>query len=331
MGGRERLRVGLIGTGKHGARYARHIRDDCPDVDLVALCRRDPAKLAAAAEEFGGRPYTDYRELIGAADLDAVIAVLPPTLHPSIVAAAAERGVPLLLEKPAAANRGAGAEMLAILRRRPIPVMVAQTLRYNTVVGALRARLAAIGELHAVTLSQRFEPSPLTWLDDPAISGGGMTLHTGVHLFDLVRLFTGASPRAVTCQMHYVHTERTEDGFAATLHVERPDTLVTAACARTAGARNGRIELAGERGTLVGDHVLNQASHVVGTKAEPIALGPPAPTVREVVRDFARAVRDGAPMPIALEEGLRAVAVADACYSAAQRGRVTAVDVDGLD
>jgi predicted dehydrogenase len=327
MGGRQRLRVGLIGTGKHGSRYARHIRDDCPEIELAAVCRRDAAKLAAAVQEFGGRPYTDYRELIASSDVEAVIAVLPPTMHPRIVAAACERGVPLLLEKPAAPNLSAGAEMLRSLRQRPIPVMVAQTLRYNTVVGALRSRLAQIGTLRAMTLSQRFEPSPLTWLDDPAISGGGMTLHTGVHLFDLVRLFTGSSPRSVTCQMHSVRTERTEDGFAATLHLESPSALVTASCARTAGGRNGHIGLAGERGTLLADHVLHNASRIVGTKAEAIELAAPAATVREVVRDFARAVRDGMPMPISLQDGLRAVAVVDACYVAARSGHVTDVDL----
>jgi predicted dehydrogenase len=326
MGGREKLRVGLIGTGKHGTRYARHIRDDCPEVEIGALCRREEAKLAAAVKEFGGRPYTDYRELIASPEVEAVIAVLPPTFHLSIVAAAAERGVPLLLEKPAAPNLRVGGEMVRILRARPFPVMVAQTLRYNAVVRALKARLPEIGALHAITLSQRFEPSPLTWLDDPRVSGGGMTLHTGVHLFDLVRFFTGGAPRSVTCQMHSVHTERTEDGFAATLHLESPNALVTASCARTAGARNGHIGLAGEQGALVGDHVLHNATRVVGTTAEAIELGAPSPTVREVIRDFARAVREGTPMPIPLAEGLRAVAVVDACYAAWRTGAVTAVD-----
>ena len=39
---RQVRRIGLIGIGKHGSRYARHIRDDCPEVEIAALCRRDP-------------------------------------------------------------------------------------------------------------------------------------------------------------------------------------------------------------------------------------------------------------------------------------------------
>jgi predicted ATPase len=45
------LGIGLIGLGKHGSRYARHIVDELPDATLVAVCRRHRAegeKLAAA-------------------------------------------------------------------------------------------------------------------------------------------------------------------------------------------------------------------------------------------------------------------------------------------
>ena len=67
-------------------------------------------------------------------------------------------------------------------------------------------------------------------------------------------------------------------------------------------------------------------NQVRASQATPLQLPPPVPTVREALRAFAEALRQGAPMPISLEEGLRAVALAEACYrsSAAQ----TAVPVE---
>jgi hypothetical protein len=47
------LRIGLIGLGEHGSRYARHIVDDLPDAALVAVCQgrhTEGTKLAAAIE-----------------------------------------------------------------------------------------------------------------------------------------------------------------------------------------------------------------------------------------------------------------------------------------
>jgi len=92
-----------------------------------------------------------------------------------------------------------------------------------------------------------------------------------------------------------------------------------------AGGRNGTIELAGERGTLLADHVLGRATLVAGGQAEPLSVAAPAATVRDVVRAFVDALRAGAPMPIPLEEGLCAVALAEACYVAARGGVVAPV------
>jgi len=37
-----KLRVGIIGTGLHGSRYARHVLEDLPAIELAAICRRSP-------------------------------------------------------------------------------------------------------------------------------------------------------------------------------------------------------------------------------------------------------------------------------------------------
>ncbi len=320
------MRLGLIGTGKHGSRYARHIRDDFPDLELVAIARRDAAKAEETARQLGCRAHRDYHDLLAASDIDAVIVVVPPTLHVDIVSEAARRGKPTLLEKPAAANLAAGRALLAVVRQHPISVMVAQTLRYNAVVQAVLAHRGDVGAIHSLSLSQRFERSRLEWLDDPKISGGGMTLHTGVHSFDLLRLLTGREAEAVSCQMGRVNTEQTEDSFAATVRFAGGTVLATVSGSRATGGRTGHIEVAGSDGVLLGDHVAHQLQHLVGTRVQPISLGAPVATVKNVIRDFVNALRTGSPPPVPLEEGVRAVAIADACYASARTGAVVAVE-----
>ena len=322
------MRVGLIGVGKHGRRYAKHVRDDVPGLTLVGVARRDAARVAEAARELGCRGFATFPELITADEVDAVIAVVPPVLHEEIVTLAARAGKPLLLEKPAAVSVAAGRRMLAVVRDHGAWVSVAQTLRYNGVVCALRARVAEIGPLHAVTLTQRFERSTLAWLDDPDRAGGGICLHTGVHSFDLVRHLTGAEVTAVTCAQGRVRTRRTEDSFAATLTLSNGAILATVAGSRAATGRTGYIEVAGADGTLIGDHVGHTARLLAGSEARPIDPGPPLPTVREALRAFAAALAAGASPPIPLEEGLRAVAIAEACSRAASTA--AQVEVEGI-
>lgn len=315
------LRIGLIGVGKHGARYARHISRDLPDVHLVALARRDAVAAGHQATEFHCRAYTDYRELVAAPDVEAVVAVVPPTLHAGIVAAAAAERRPLLLEKPAATTVAEGRRMLQIARAAGIAVMVAQTLRYNAIVRLLLRERERIGALHALGLSQRFEPSRPGWIDDPSVAGGGMTLHTGVHSFDLVRLLSEFEADRVSCEMASVSTERTEDNFSAIIRLGGGAALACVAGSRATASRCGAIELAGERGQLFADHVLNTAYAVHGSEATALPSPVPVATVLEVLRDFTGALQRGRPMPIPLDEGLRAVAIAEACYQAARSGR----------
>jgi len=76
---------------------------------------------------------------------------------------------------------------------------------------------------------------------------------------------------------------------------------------------------------LIADHVLNTAQLVEGTTVTPLPVPEPIPTVRAVLADFVAALQRGTPMPIPLEEGLRAVALAEACYRAATSGRAECV------
>ncbi len=320
-----RLGIGLVGVGKHGRRYAQHICHDLPDLRLVGLARRTLDLARQQASEFGCRAYTEYRELLAAPDVDAVVVVVPPTLHAEIVEAAAAERRPVLLEKPAATNLTDGRRMLRAVRAAGIPVMVAQTLRYNGVVRLLLEARTRVGRIHALRIAQRFEPSRPGWIDDPAVAGGGITLHTGVHSFDLLRVLSGLEVDRVSCEMAAVGTERTEDNFSAVARLGGGRVLGCVSGSRATASRSGPIEIAGEQGQLIADHVLSTAYVVHGSSATALSVPPASPTVREVLRDFAAAVRTGAPVPIPLEEGLRAVAIVDACYQAARTGQAAAV------
>lgn len=322
-----RLGIGLIGTGKHGVRYAHHLVRDFPELRLVAIARRDEEARHQQEEEFGCRGFGDFRDLVADPEVEAVIVVTPPTLHPPIVEAVANARKPLLLEKPAAATLADGLRLLQMTRQAGIPVMVAQTLRFNGVTLALRTARERIGRLHSIRLGQRFEPSRPGWIDDASISGGGMTLHTGIHCFDLVRWLSGLEVDRAFCEIGHVGPVRTEDNFAVTLRLGGGAALATIAGSRATRSRSGGIELAGEDGQLHGDHVLHLASEVHGTTVTPIELPPPTATVRETIAAFADALRSGSPMPIPLEEGLRAVAIVEACYRSVTSGRAETVPV----
>jgi predicted dehydrogenase len=314
------IAVGLIGTGRHGQRYARHVRLDVPELRLAALSRRDVAAGSAQAEALGARFHADWRALVTDPGVEVVITVVPPSLHPEVARAVAAARKPLLIEKPLATTGAAAREVVATVRGAGIPVLMAHTLRWNVVVRTVRDRLPELGRLHALLVSQRFEPSSLGWLDDPAVSGGGIIIHTGVHSFDLVRWLTGREVARVWCRTARVQTTRTEDNFTALLELEGGGPAAAVNGSRSTGGRSGLIDVAGDHGQLVADHVHDFGYTVQGLTRTALPIPEPVPTVREVLWSFVRLRRDGRPPPASLEDGARAVLIAEACMQAAETG-----------
>jgi predicted dehydrogenase len=322
-----RLRLGLVGAGKHGLRYARHIVEDVPEAQLVALCRRDRTEGERAAAAYGCAWVADFRLLVSDPGVDAIVVAVPPTLHTQVVEAVCQAGKPLLIEKPLAVNLAEARRIRDLVVAHGVRCMVAHTLRFNTVVRALRTHLSEITPLQTVSLSQRFEPSSLDWLDRRADAGGGIVLHTGVHSFDLLRHLSGLEVDRVWGLLERRFTRETEDAFTLVYTMREFPLPGVVAGSRTTLGRSGLIELVGERGQLVGDHVHGFAYLLRGRERLELPVKPPVPTVREALRAFVTALSEGTPFPITVDDGLRAVAVAEACYRSAARRETVAVEV----
>ena len=321
------LRLGVVGVGKHGARYARHAARDVPEIELVAVSRRDRDAGEAIARELDCEHVSDSRELCERSDIDALVFATPPDVLSELVPIAAASAKRIVVEKPVAVDLESGHELLECINRAGIYCVAGHTLRFNGVVRAIRERVADLGRLDSLTLSQRFPPQlQLAWLDDPKRAGGGNILHTGVHCFDLVLCLTGLEPVRVACTKHSVHTRATEDNFAATIELRSPEdgetTYANVTCSRSSPVRNGLIEISGEHGQLVGDHVLNQLrsrSRDQDHEAD-IDVGAPTHTVLALLERFVQDSARDAPPPVTYRDGLRAVAIARACYASCESG-----------
>ena len=154
----ETLGIGLAGLGRHGIRYAQHLlAGDVPGARLVAVHRRRHDEGRAWAGVRGLVYHDSLDALAGDPAVDLVVAALPPSRHPGAVEAAAAANKAVLVEKPLAATAAEAERAVEAARRAGIPAMVANTLRYNSVIRALAAALPRVGELHLVAINQRLE------------------------------------------------------------------------------------------------------------------------------------------------------------------------------
>lgn len=314
------LRFGLAGLGLHGARYASHLLDgDVSGASLAAVSRANAREGALYGLAHGVTYVADPRELATFPGLDAVIVCLPPDLHPPVVHACLESGRPVLVEKPLAPTAAEADAIVAAVAATGTPLMVAQTLRFDPLIEAIRRHVPSIAPIRVLALSQRFEPTTRSWIDTPG--RGGALLNTGVHSFDLLRHLSGAEIVSVRAVSSAVLTTRTEDTFAAIARLEPGGILATIDNARTTAGRSGRIEIAGQSGQLRADFIHRELARLEGRAR--VDLGPVegAPTVRRALEAFAACLSSGTPMPVTASDGAAAVrAVEAAARSAAQDG-----------
>ncbi|MBI3357314.1 MAG: Gfo/Idh/MocA family oxidoreductase [Nitrospirae bacterium] len=67
--------VGLIGVGRHGVRYARHILQDLPTASLRAVCRQHPERGLDLPGAESVKVYGEAQSLIADPSVDVVIVV----------------------------------------------------------------------------------------------------------------------------------------------------------------------------------------------------------------------------------------------------------------
>jgi predicted dehydrogenase len=293
------------------------------------VCRRDREAGQAFAEQHGLAFYDDYRGLIENPKVEAIAVAVSPDLHPDICRRAVDAGKHILLEKPLARNLAEGRQISNLVSGSGVKFMLAQTLRFNSVVLEMRRLRDELGQIHLLAFNQRMEPHRLDWLDDPQIAGGGNILYTGVHIFDMLYFLSGEEVTWAWCRTERVYHRRTEDLFAAVLGLERGKTICLIDSCKVTGGRSGRIELVGERGQLVGDHVLGTLARIQDRQATP--LDPPSPvhTVQKALETFVDCLLSDGDPPITAQDGLRTLRVAQMCYRSAESGRVVRAEEIG--
>lgn len=310
------MRIGIIGTGRHGSRYANHVVHDFDGLELTAIARRSEQGQKQAAE-WGARCFQHYKDLIDCEDVDAVIAAVPPAINKDIAARCSRLKKPLLMEKPLAPGAREGEDIISLMNDAETPLTVGQTLRYNPVIERLRDELPDQGRLFTVYANQRLEPSTLQWLENPAEAGGGITFHIAVHVFDALHYITGLKVTRVSAMCRTCRTKNLED--MALIHVEMEGGVVGIVdVSKLSKSRSGRYEFVCEHSQLHGDQIHGYVDRIAGAGGQRIGTFeslPTIPLILEQWRLFLQGERDN---PVTGEDGLYAIRVSEACVESSR-------------
>lgn len=179
------LKVAVVGCG--GIATEAHI-PSCfaiPNVELVALCDRNRAKLDAAAATFGLPPtvcYSDVDALCGRADIDAFLICTPVAAHCEVAIKAAEAGKHVFVEKPMAVTVTEARAMMDAARKAGVTLAVGHYLEFMPQHMHVKERIRGgdIGAVMSATVHDEIMTIKPT---------EGIILDLSPHYVDLVRWY----------------------------------------------------------------------------------------------------------------------------------------------
>lgn len=193
------LRIGIVGLGVIARRAHLPGFANAKGCVLAAAATRRPDSARALAREFGiPALYADWRRLVTSEAVDAVAVCTPNATHAPIALVALAAGKHVLVEKPIAPSREEARRMVKAAERRGRVLMVHQSMRFDPAVRAAHRlfRKGVVGRVTAFrgSLTHRGPAawSPKSrWFFDLRLSGGGVFLDLGVHVFDTLRYLLG--------------------------------------------------------------------------------------------------------------------------------------------
>jgi len=253
------LKVGIIGCGKVTERMHLPGYAKCPNVEVVAVTDIVKKRARDMAERFSvPHIYTDHKEMLKEAEIDAVSVCTPNYLHARHTIDSCRAGKNVLVEKPMATSMREAQRMIDAAKRNKVILMIEQPRRFSPVTQAtqeildsgllgkirgLRGRYAHSGPEHWAPGSRWF------FKKDEAFAGALADL--GIHIVDVLLYLVGKRVTQVAGFTSIVEKKRSEVEDNAVFIIRFADgTLGEISAAWTQSPLEGSYTIYCEKGWL---------------------------------------------------------------------------------
>jgi UDP-N-acetyl-2-amino-2-deoxyglucuronate dehydrogenase len=332
------LRCGLIGCGRVAPRHAQSYQQ-LSETDLVAVADIKPSRAERFAQEYGATAYFDHRALLARDDIELVSICVPSGLHAEIALDAMQAGKHVLVEKPIAITLEDADRMIALSEATGRTLGVVLQNRYNRPMQQLRAAIdqGKLGKLYLGNACVRWY-RPQSYYEDGwhgtwAMDGGAL-MNQSIHHIDALQWLMGPVQSVFAYTATLAHRMEAEDVGVAVVRFAG-GALATIEGSTLTWPQNleGSVAVFGERGSVkIGGTALNRivlwkVEGELEQEAELLTsqiVDPPSVygySHREVIRDFAEAVRRGRPPGTPGREARRSLELVLAIYESARSGR----------
>jgi predicted dehydrogenase len=329
----KKVRWGILGVARIAVNRVIPALQQGRFSEVAGIASRDCDRAAAAAEQFGiPRAYGSYEEMLADPEIEAVYNPLPNHLHVPLSIRAAEAGKHVLCEKPVAMDLAEAMQLVAARDRTGVVMgeafMVQCHPQWLRIVELVRA--GRIGKLHSAVGTFSYFKLEADNIRNIREYGGGALMDIGCYPIKTSRMVFGEEPVRVSAAIMRDPRFGNIDMLTSAI-LEYPQGHCIFTCS-TQIALQQSMKFYGTEGRIESEIPFNAISDAVsririddgsdlegaGATMEEI---PPCNQYVLQGEQFSRAIREGGPPPVPLEDALRNMAVIDAVFRSAETGR----------
>jgi len=314
------LKVGLLGAGRIGQVHAAVVAAN-EGSELAAISD----VYAPAAEELAAKYHAQVRssdEIIADDAINAVLIATSTDTHSDLIEAATQAGKAVMCEKPVDLSLERARACLKAVSATGRPVMIGFNRRFDPSFAAIRDSLAAgqIGKAELLSVTS-FDPAP------PPVEyikvSGGLFRDMMIHDFDMTNFIMGETPVSISasgaCLVDpEIGRAGDIDTAVVTLSYADGKLAVIKNSRRAAYGYDQRLELLGADGLLQAQNMLENT--VVKSTGQGVISAKPTyffierymPAYKAEWAAFVAAIQEGNDMPVSLQDGVQALAMAEA-------------------
>jgi predicted dehydrogenase len=307
--------------------------------EVTAIASRDLARARDAAAQLAiPKAYGSYEELLADPEIDAIYNPLPNHMHVPWSICAAEAGKHVLCEKPIGMDAKQTRELIAARDRTGVVIgeafMVATHPQWLRLIDLVRA--GRIGKLQSAVGTFSYFKLDADNIRNIRECGGGALYDIGCYPIKTARMVFGQEPVRVTAAITRDPRFGNIDILTSAV-LEFPTGQCIFTCS-TQIALQQSMRFYGTEGRIEPEIPFNaptnETTRLIIDDGRDLTGG--GREVEEIVPcdqytlqgdTFSRAIREGCPPPVPLEDALHNMKVIDAVFRAAETGRSEAVAV----
>ena len=324
------LGICLIGGGFIGPLHAANIVAH-PGVRLRWVVDLDLAAAEKLATKHGARASDNLQAALADPEVGAVVICTPPRTHAALIEQAARAGTAIFCEKPVDLDLRRVDECAKVVAEARTPFFVGFNRRFDPTHRALfeAIRAGEIGRTEMLVLSSRDpEISPPDYV---AAMPYGIFYDTMIHDFDMVRWLLADEPVEVFARTAVMleaseNPHRDPDTAMVMLRMAGGALVHVNSSFRAVYGYDQRIEAFGERGMLISRNQQPTALErydAQGIRQDSLLrffIERYAESYRRELDEFVSALAEGRDPSISLDDGRRALMIADAAVESAKTG-----------